>query len=339
MPQLTAWEQFFLFAGESFLIVFAIIAVLAAIAILVAKGQHSPEMQIEKLHARFRKLRNQLESAAFTSKTLKAIHKDRKKKAAKEKNVEKKRAYVIDFKGDIKASAVDCFRDEITAVVQVAQPGDEVLVRVESPGGMVHGYGLAAAQLIRLREKKIPFTIAVDKVAASGGYMMACTADRIVAAPFAIVGSVGVVAQVPNFHKLLKKHDVEYKEYTAGEFKRTVSIFGEITAKGEEKFREQLEATHVLFKSFVQKYRPQLDVAKVATGEYWYGEQAIGLGLVDAIQTSDEWLLERVDSHLILQLKIQKKQALGEKLSGYLGRALQRGLTSAIEDLEARKYV
>ena len=336
---LTAWEQFFLFAGEGLTVLFVIAAVLILIAVLVARGNAQHEMEIERLHVKFRKLRNLLEAKAFTPKGMKALLKERKKRAAADKHAEKKRVFVLDFKGDIKASAVDTFRDEISAILQVAKEGDEVMVRVESPGGMVHGYGLAAAQLLRLREKKVPLTVCVDKVAASGGYMMACTADKIVAAPFAIVGSVGVVAQVPNFHRLLRKHDVEYKEYTAGEFKRTVSVFGEITAKGEEKFREQLEATHVLFKSFVQKYRPRLDVDKIATGEYWYGEQALGLGLVDAIQTSDEWLLERLDTHLLLHLKMHKKQPLTEKLSGVLGRAVQRGLTATFEELETRRLL
>lgn len=336
---LSAWEQYFLFAGESLTVFFVIAALMVLIAILIARGSVHHDLEIERVHVRFRKLRNLLEAKAFTSKSLKALAKERKKKAAAEKNTEKKRVFVLDFKGDIKASAVDTFRDEVTTVLQVAKDGDEVMVRVESPGGMVHGYGLAAAQLIRLRDGKIPLTICVDKVAASGGYMMACTADKIVAAPFAIIGSVGVVAQVPNLHRFLKKHDVEYKEYTAGEFKRTVSIFGEITSKGEEKFKEQLEATHVLFKSFVQKYRPQLNVDKIATGEYWYGEQALGLGLVDEIQTSDQWLLDRLDSHLMLQLKLEKKQPFTAKLTGVFGRALRDGLLSTIEDLEARKHL
>lgn len=336
---LSAWEQFFLFAGESLTILFVIAIVLVLIAVLVARGSVEQDLKIERVHVKFRKLRGFLEAKAFTPKALKALAKERKKKAAAEKDLEKNRVFVLDFKGDVKASAVDTFRDEVTTVLQVAQAGDEVMVRVESPGGMVHGYGLAAAQLLRLRDKKIPLTICVDKVAASGGYMMACTADKIVAAPFAIVGSVGVVAQVPNFHRLLKKHDVEYKEYTAGEFKRTVSIFGEITAKGEEKFKEQLEATHVLFKSFVQKYRPQLNVEKIATGEYWYGEQAVGLGLVDTIQTSDEWLLSRLDSHLMLEVKMEKKQPFAAKLTGLLGRAVRQGLLGAVEELESRRLL
>lgn len=336
---LSAWEQFFLFVGQTGVIFAGIAVLIVIIALLIARAQQAEQVEVERLHQKFRRFRNTLESFSLSHKKLKALRKERKKKAASEKNADKKRIFVLDFKGDVKASAVDHFRDEVSAVLQVAGEGDGVLVRVESPGGMVHGYGLAAAQLTRLKDRKIPLTVAVDKVAASGGYLMACTADKVLAAPFAIVGSVGVIAQVPNFHRFLKKHDVDYKEYTAGEFKRTVSVFGEVTAKGEEKFKEQLEATHVLFKSFVQRYRPQLDLERVATGEYWYGEQALELKLIDAIQTSDDWLLERLDSHLLLNLKFHKKQPLSEKLSGILGQALRRGLLGAVEEIETRKFL
>ncbi len=187
---------------------------------------------------------------------------------------QRKRLYVLNFDGDIRASATDNLREEITAVLNQSTEGDEVLVKVESPGGLVHGYGLAASQLRRIRDAEVPLTIAVDKVAASGGYMMACVADRIIAAPFAVLGSIGVLAQVPNFHRLLKKHDIDFELFTAGEYKRTVTMFGENTEKGREKFTEDLEETHDLFKDFVSENRPQLDIARVATGEVWYGTRS-----------------------------------------------------------------
>ncbi|MBS63818.1 protease SohB [Salinisphaera sp.] len=207
------------------------------------------------------------------------------------KRHEPARLFVLDFDGDIRASAVESLRDEITAVMQVAEAGDEVLVRLESAGGMVHSYGLAASQLARLRDAGVRLTICVDRLAASGGYMMACVGERIVAAPFSIIGSIGVVAQIPNFHRLLKDKQIDFEMHTAGDYKRTLTVFGENTEEGRAKFREELEDTHGLFKHFVSRYRPNLDIDRVATGEHWYGSQALTLALVDEVATSDDVML------------------------------------------------
>lgn len=221
----------------------------------------------------------------------------------------------MDFKGDIQASAVENLREEITLILATAKAGrDRVVVRLESPGGMVHGYGLAAAQLVRLRDAGFHLTICVDKVAASGGYMMACIANEIISAPFAVVGSIGVVAQVPNFNRLLKQHNVDFELYTAGQYKRTVTMFGENTPEGKAKFEEELQQTHILFKHFVEKYRPQLNVDKVATGEHWYGQDALDLNLVDKLETSDEYLLALLPHHDVYVINTRKKATLGEKL-------------------------
>ena len=237
---------------------------------------------------------------------------------AKEGRIRKKnnqKVYILDFKGDVQASAVENIREEITLILATAKAGrDRVVVRLESPGGMVHGYGLAAAQLVRLRDAGFHLTICVDKVAASGGYMMACIASEIISAPFAILGSIGVVAQVPNFNRLLKQHNVDFELYTAGEFKRTVTMFGENTPEGKAKFEEELQQTHVLFKHFVEKYRPQLNVEKVATGEHWYGQDAIDLNLVDQLKTSDEYLLSLLPQHDVYVIETRRKPTLGEKL-------------------------
>lgn len=330
-------QQILVFAAEVLLVVVGVGAVAILIAQLVAKSSHRSDLEIESLDKRYRKLGMRVKSRLLPAKEFKKLAKAEKTENKDEPT--KATTYVLDFKGDVKAGAVECLREEITALLKAAGKDDEVVVRLESPGGMVHGYGLAAAQLIRLKDAGLKVTICVDKVAASGGYMMACTAHRIVAAPFAIVGSIGVVAQVPNFNRLLKKHDVEYKEYTAGEFKRTVSLLGEITEKGEQKFKEQLEDTHILFKDFVKEQRPALDVSKVATGEYWYGRQALALGLVDAISTSDDVLLKAAETRRVLSLKLNKKQPFNEKLSGLLGRALKKGLLESAEELESRRWV
>lgn len=332
-------EHFGLFTAQAFVIVLAISAIIILIAVLAAKAQDKPEIEIELLHKKYKLFAKILKSATLNKDEQKEAKKKDKKEAKEKKHEHQRKVFVLDFNGDIKASAVEHLRQEVTAVLNVATAEDEVVIRLESPGGVVHGYGLAASQLLRVREKGIPLTVCVDKVAASGGYLMSCTANKILCAPFAIVGSIGVVAQVPNFHRILKKHDVEYKEYTAGEFKRTVSLLGEITPKGEEKFKEQLEATHRLFKSFVQSNRPQLDVAKVATGEYWYGQDAKDLGLVDEIRTSDDYLLSQSDTNQIIKVSFAKKQKLGEKLSGVLGRAAHSALWKIYEDLERKTFL
>ena len=213
------------------------------------------------------------------------------------------------------ASETASLREEISAILSVADPAtDEVLLRLESPGGVVHGYGLAASQLTRLKQKGVKLTVAVDKVAASGGYMMACVADKIVSAPFAIIGSVGVVAQMPNIHRFLKKRDVDVEIMTAGEYKRTMTIFGENTEKGRQKFQQELEETHALFKQFVVQNRPQVDIDKIATGEHWYGQQALELNLVDEIATSDDLILQAIEDKSVLSVKYAVKKSLWQKL-------------------------
>ncbi|HEX5382938.1 protease SohB [Acinetobacter tibetensis] len=272
------------------------------------------EIRVSHLNARVNEQRKKIaQTTASKLELLQLTQQLAKEARARKKNNQK--VYVLDFKGDTAASAVDNIREEITLILATAKAGrDRVVVRLESPGGMVHGYGLAAAQLVRLRDAGFHLTICVDKVAASGGYMMACIASEIIAAPFAVVGSIGVVAQVPNFNRLLKEHHVDFELYTAGQFKRTVTMFGENTPEGKAKFEEELQQTHELFKHFVEKYRPQLNVEKVATGEHWYGRDALDLNLVDKLQTSDEYLLNLLPQHDVYVIQTRRKPTLGEKI-------------------------
>ncbi|HQV24412.1 MAG TPA: protease SohB [Acinetobacter sp.] len=272
------------------------------------------EIRVSHLNARLNEQRKKIAQATSSRLELLQLMQQLVKEAkARKKNDQK--IFVLDFKGDIQASAADTLREEITLILATAKAGhDRVVVRLESPGGMVHGYGLAAAQLVRLRDAGFNLTICVDKVAASGGYMMACIANEIISAPFAVVGSIGVVAQVPNFNRLLKQHNVDFEMYTAGQYKRTVTMFGENTSEGKAKFEEELQQTHVLFKHFVEKYRPQLNVEKVATGEHWYGEDARTLNLVDKLQTSDEYLLSLLSQHDVYVINTRKRPTLGEKM-------------------------
>ena len=272
------------------------------------------EIRISHLNVRINEQRKKIaQTTASRLELLQLTQQLAKEARARKKNNQK--VYVLDFKGDVQASAVDSLREEITLILATAKAGrDRVVVRLESPGGMVHSYGLAAAQLVRLRDAGFHLTICVDKVAASGGYMMSCIASEIISAPFAVVGSIGVVAQVPNFNRLLKEHHVDFELYTAGQFKRTVTMFGENTEEGKAKFEEELQQTHELFKHFVEKYRPKLNVEKVATGEHWYGQDALDLNLVDQLKTSDEYLLSLLSLHDVYVIQTRKKPTLGEKL-------------------------
>lgn len=240
------------------------------------------------------------------------------KPAADETSSASKRIFVLNFDGDIRASAVSSLCQEVSAILTMAGPGDEVVVRVESGGGVVHGYGLAASQLRRLRDRGIPLTVAVDKIAASGGYMMACVADQIIAAPFAFIGSIGVLLQAPNLRGLLKKHDVEFEQIYAGEHKRTLTLFGENTDKAREKVRQQIEETHNLFKAHVKAQRPGVDIEQVATGEYWLGSRALEMGLVDRLQTSDDYLMDARFDAQILELHYAEKLKLIDRFSSLM---------------------
>lgn len=337
-------ETIGIFFAQTFIIVLAIIAVLITIASLALKSKNRNLFEIELLHERFEDQTQSLKEAFLTNSEIKKEHKRLKKESkSKDKSSDKKptgRIFVIEFlNGDIKASDSENLKEEVNTILGVATPLDEVVVKVESPGGLVHSYGYAAAQLIRLREAQIPLTICVDQIAASGGYLMACVGSKILAAPFALIGSIGVVAQVPNFYRLLKKHDVDYKEYTAGDYKRTVSLFGEITEKGEMKFKEQLELTHQLFKSFVSRFRPQLDLEKVATGEFWYGENAKGLGLIDEIKTSDEYLLTLSRDHQVVKISFEQKPSFMEKLSDSFSAGISKAFTLILKKLAAENTV
>jgi serine protease SohB len=294
------------------------------------------ELKIRKLNDQYRKLKESIQSRLMSDAEHKAWQKQKKKeekaekksakqdKTAEEEKASKPRIYVIDFDGDIKASDTDTLRRSVSAVLSVANPEtDEVVVRLESGGGLVHAYGLAAAQLDRIRSKGVPLTACVDKVAASGGYMMACVADKIIASPFAVLGSIGVVAQLPNFHRFLQKNDVDFEVLTAGEHKRTLTVFGENTEKGRQKFLADLEDTHGLFKEYVSERRPALDIQAVANGDIWFGKRALEVKLIDDIKTSDEYLIEACDRGEVVSVSFQRKRTLPERLGLATSAALE----------------
>ncbi|MDH5228847.1 MAG: protease SohB [Gammaproteobacteria bacterium] len=313
MAFLAEYGMFFL---KTITIVVAIIMVALGLFSVGARGrdERSSRIQLKKLNQYYDDMTFEIQQELAPRKQQKKLLKAQKNKLKHEGKVEKNesRVFVIEFHGDLRASAVSHLREEITAILLVANENDEVFVKVESPGGVVFGYGLAASQLQRIRDKNIRLTISVDKVAASGGYMMACVADHIIAAPFAIVGSIGVVAEMPNINRFLKKHDVDIELHTAGEYKRTLTVLGENTDKAREKFRQDLQDVHDSFKEFIQHNRPNLDVEKVATGEHWLASRALDLGLVDELKTSDDYLLAKKDEAEIIQIKHSKKRRLAE---------------------------
>jgi len=276
-------------------------------------------LEVIDLNSKYRDMARVLKRASLSRKDfMKALKRDRKSRKRRDKDAEgeRRRIFVIDFHGDIKATEVASLREMVTGILMEAGEGDEMLVRLESAGGVVTEHGLAASQLARVRQRKVTLTVAVDKVAASGGYLMACVAERIIAAPFAVVGSIGVVAQLPNFHRLLERGGVDFELHTAGEYKRTLTLFGENSESGREKLREQLEDTHALFKDFIHAYRPDVDLGCVATGEYWHGARALDLGLVDELKTSDDYLMEAsVDADIYQVTYSVRKRPLERLLS------------------------
>lgn len=323
-----------LFLAKIITVVVAVVSILVIVKSVGGRqGARKGSLEITDLSERYKETVHHLESHLFDKPLLKAREKA-EKKAEKEKGKARQseikaaaksgelsaarepRLFVLDFHGSIDAREVAGLREEISAILAVAADGDEVLLRLETGGGMVHGYGLASSQLDRLKQAGIKLTIAVDKVAASGGYMMACVADQIISAPFAVVGSIGVIAQLPNFSKVLKKNDIEFEQITAGEFKRTLTMFGENTDKAREKFQSEIEATHGLFKDFIAEHRPSLDLETVATGEHWFGKQAITLGLVDSIGTSDDFIMKACKDREVLQVHYVQRKKLAERLAG-----------------------
>ena len=296
--------EYGLFLAKSLTVLVSILVVIVVI-FGSTQRQRDPEVghiEVKNLNDSLEGVTQSLKSIVLNPELLKKDAKEEKKKEKEKHKTQKKdlkqgegprpRMFVLDFVGDVQASEVVNLREEITAILSVAEEQDEVLVRLESPGGVVHGYGLAASQLQRIRNKSVPLTVAVDKVAASGGYMMACIANKIIAAPFSLLGSIGVVAQIPNFHRVLKKNDIDVEILTAGEYKRTLTLFGENTDKAREKFVDDLEDVHELFKDFVFENRPQLDMERVATGEAWFGKRALERELVDDLKTSDEYIVD-----------------------------------------------
>ena len=331
--------EYGLFLLKAITIVIAIVLVIGMSVSMSGKHKGAGRGELEISH-----LSEKLQEAEMLARSLISSKDEFKEWKKQQKHLEKEKPkseslgklFVVDFKGSMAANEVEGLREEISTIVTLAGEKDEVLVRLESAGGVVHGYGLAASQLQRLRDHNIPFTACVDKVAASGGYLMACVANKIVAAPFAIIGSIGVVAQTPNFHRLLKKNNIDFEMHTAGEYKRTITMFGENSDEGREKFKQGLQEVHDLFKGFVNEHRENLDVSKVATGEFWHAKQAIEMGLVDELGTSDDILLAAAKDKDVFLVKFKEKRSVAEKIAGTVSLTAQSILSSLWEKQQTK---
>ena len=312
---LEIFSEYGLFLLKVITILISFIVVISFIA-ASKKNSNQEGLDVENLNKKYKGLSDSLNKVVLHKDEWKAKQKNDKaiQKNQKKQKKRKPKAYVLDFLGDIKASAVPSLREEVTAILDVAKKNDQIILRLDNHGGVVHEHGLAASQLARIRQKKINLVVVVDKVAASGGYLMACVANKIYAAPFAILGSIGVIAQLPNFNRLLDNYGVDFEQVTAGQYKRNVTMFGKNTDEDREKLKDQLEEIHSLFKSSVNEYRPELNLDKVATGEYWYGTRALELGLIDEIKTSDELLLEMSKKYEIFSVKLKIKQPLKKRI-------------------------
>lgn len=348
------FAEYGLFLAETITLVVAIVLVIAVIAQTASRGRSDSggHIEVKHLNEELEGMGETLKQGIFDKALLKKQRKEQKKKdkaeaKARAKKIKagediekdhKKRVFVLDFDGDIQASAVDNLREEITAVLTLATDKDEILLRLESGGGMVHSYGLASSQLQRIRDHQVPLVISVDKVAASGGYMMACLANRLIAAPFAIVGSIGVVAQLPNFHRLLKKNDIDFELLTAGEHKRTLTMFGENTDKGRKKFIEDLEDTHKLFKEFVAEHRPQVNIDEVANGDVWFARRGIGQQLVDELATSDEYLMKACKDADVYQVNFIEKKSLQDRIGMSISGVVDRVLLTWVDRINKSRF-
>jgi serine protease SohB len=315
---LDAFIQLSFFTAKALIVIIMILILLAGILAVFSRGKEKQQGKItsKNLNEHYTVVKESLLEHILSKKAFKKFKKEQKtlEKSKKEDHDDKHNVYVLNFNGDIKASAVTALREEVTAIINIAKPEDEVFLRLESPGGMVHAYGLAAAQLLRLRQHNIPLTVGVDKVAASGGYLMAAVANKILAAPFAIIGSIGVIVQLPNFNRLLKEKNIDFEQITAGNHKRTLTVFGENTEEGREKLHQEIDEIHKIFKDVVHEYRGELDIEKVATGEHWLAKKAIEFKLVDEIKTSDDYLLEKSKTANLFEITYHIKKSFTEKL-------------------------
>ncbi len=241
------------------------------------------------------------------------------------------RLAVLRFQGlrDLNASGDQRLSEAIDEVLVNRDHFEEAVVIIDSPGGTTHGYGHAYALLERLSASGLKVTACIDRIGASGGYLMALPADRILAGPFAIVGSVGVVAGIPNVKRLLEEKGVSYRLFVAGDKKRVVHFADDDGPEVREYMDEKLAGIHTQFLQAVEKHRgDRVKLDEVRSGDHWSAEESVekGLGLVDELQTSAEYLLER--NREVALVMIERRVDITERFAGYLAARLSARVAS-----------
>lgn len=332
--------EYLIFLLKVFTIALAItLPLLIIIGSTKGKSQPKGTLSIINLSDKFEEMGNAVKGSLMNAKELKKFNKDLSKDKKKKDKAEKEdTVFVLNFNGDIQASEVEKLKQEINAILLSDSDCKEVVLRVESGGGSAYAYGLCAAELKRLVDNDINLTVCIDKVAASGGYLMSCVASKIIAAPWAIVGSIGVIAQLPNFHRLLQKNSIDFEMHTAGAFKRTLTTLGENTEEGREKFKSDLEDLHIIFKNFVKEQRPQVDTDIVATGEVWQGEEAVKVGLVDSLETSDNYLVNLSKEAKLFEIQFVEKKNLSERLAFSMQLIIEKSVIKFYDLINRDRY-
>jgi serine protease SohB len=198
-----------------------------------------------------------------------------------------------------------------------------VALSINSPGGSPVQSHLIFRRIRELAdEHKRPVIAFIEDAGASGGYMIACAGDEVIADPYSIVGSIGVVGGSFGFDKLIAKIGVERRLYTSGEHKAMLDPFLPENPDDVERLKKLQRHIHEDFIALVKSRRgaklqgPENDLF---SGEYWTGQKAMELGLVDAIGDLRGTLRERFGDEVVTPLITAERGFLGRRILGVAG--------------------
>ncbi|WP_343192796.1 S49 family peptidase [Buchnera aphidicola (Taiwanaphis decaspermi)] len=258
-------------------------------------------LKVELLNNHYKKLKNDL---SFFQK----------KKIINQKNVYNKKSnlYILDYNDKIKKNKIKKLREEISSIILVAKKNDEVLLRLENTSDIVYEYGLVIAQLQRLRKKGIKLIISIDKIVSNGGYIIACVADHISASPFSIIGPINIVVNIPNIDKYTQTSNLNNQLNDCNTFTK-LTLIKNNTKIYVNKIFNKLDIKKYIRNSFIKDMRPSLNLNKIFNQNYWIGENAINEKLIDSINTSDDILFSKKDTHNLLKIKYVYKSNIVEK--------------------------
>lgn len=164
---------------------------------------------------------------------------------------------------------------------------EAIVLRIDSPGGSVVGSDEIYQALLAIDK---PLVVSMGEVAASGGYYIACAADRVLANPGTLTGSIGVISMVPNIEELMEKIGVEVLVIKSGALKDEGSVFREMTEEEREVWQRIIDEAYDQFVGIVADGRdlPPQAVRELADGRVYTGHQALELGLVDELGNLSE---------------------------------------------------